>query len=213
MALATDPPSEEVLERPPDSPESGLITYHMKRMIVGMSALHITVLLVIQLAGPRFIAARGALRTFLFNAFIFLQLFNEINCRTLGREKNVFRGILRNKFFIGIWIGTVAIQVLLVQYGGAAFATVPLDWQSWLASVAIGLLSLPVGLGIRLVPDYLKGPIPSPLHPSRGQLRWQAAVRDVQRNLTFFNAIRRAKRRTPSISSAPHTLAYPSGAP
>ena len=38
--------------------------------------------------------------TMIFNAFVLMTLFNEINCRKIHGEKNVFRGILLIQFFM-----------------------------------------------------------------------------------------------------------------
>jgi Ca2+-transporting ATPase len=44
--------------------------------------------------------------TYVFNAFIFLQLFNQINCRKIGEGSvNVFDSILRNKYFLLVLSG------------------------------------------------------------------------------------------------------------
>lgn len=58
-----------------------------------------------------------------------------------------------NKFFIIIFVICVAGQALIVNFGGAAFQVTPIDGIHWLISVAVGFLSLPIGLVIRLIPD------------------------------------------------------------
>ena len=47
--------------------------------------------------------------TYIFNIFVLLQLFNEINSRKIMNELNVFEGIFRNPLFSIIWIGTVFV--------------------------------------------------------------------------------------------------------
>ena len=49
-----------------------------------------------------------------------MTLFNEINCRKLRGEANVFEGILKNKYFLGIWVLTLVIQAVGVQHFGGA---------------------------------------------------------------------------------------------
>ena len=44
--------------------------------------------------------------TMIFNVFVLMTLFNEINCRKIHGEQNVFRGIFTNPIFYGIWIVT-----------------------------------------------------------------------------------------------------------
>ena len=49
--------------------------------------------------------------TIIFNVFVFMTLFNEINARKIHDEYNVFEGLHRNYIFIGIWIACMAGQV------------------------------------------------------------------------------------------------------
>ena len=58
-----------------------------------------------------------------------------------------------NKFCLVIFVICVAGQALIVQFGGAAFQVVPLDGIHWAISVLVGLLALPIGVVIRLIPD------------------------------------------------------------
>ena len=70
--------------------------------------------------------------TMIFNVFVLMTLFNEINCRKIHGEQNVFRGIFTNPIFYGIWIVTFVVQILLVQYGSFAFACVALTLEQWM---------------------------------------------------------------------------------
>jgi P-type Ca2+ transporter type 2B len=49
--------------------------------------------------------------TIIFNAFVMMTLFNEVNARKIHGERNVFEGLRRNPLFIGIWIATFGGQV------------------------------------------------------------------------------------------------------
>ena len=49
--------------------------------------------------------------TIIFNSFVMMTLFNEINARKIHGQRNVFDGLNRNPLFIGIWIGTIISQV------------------------------------------------------------------------------------------------------
>lgn len=51
-----------------------------------------------------------------------------------------------------IMVGT---QVLIVYVGGAAFSVVPLDGSQWAICLVLGVLSIPLGVLIRLVPDAI----------------------------------------------------------
>ncbi len=50
--------------------------------------------------------------TMIFNAFVLMTLFNEINSRKIHGERNIFKGLFSNPIFYGIWIGTLFLQVI-----------------------------------------------------------------------------------------------------
>jgi len=59
------------------------------------------------------------LYTMIFQIFVFMQLFNQINARKLGaREFNVFAGFFNNGLFVFIAGLTFVVQIAMVNYGG-----------------------------------------------------------------------------------------------
>jgi Ca2+ transporting ATPase len=49
--------------------------------------------------------------TIIFNTFVLMTLFNEVNARKIHGQRNVFEGLNRNPVFVGIWISTICAQV------------------------------------------------------------------------------------------------------
>ncbi len=49
--------------------------------------------------------------TIIFNTFVMMTLFNELNARKIHDQRNIFEGLVRNPIFIGIWLGTFGAQV------------------------------------------------------------------------------------------------------
>jgi magnesium-transporting ATPase (P-type) len=90
--------------------------------------------------------------TILFNTFIFCQIFNEINSRSLANEWNVFKGLRLRHMFTVVIILSAGIQILLIQFGGEFVKTVPLNGIQWLITVLLGACVLPVGMCSRLIP-------------------------------------------------------------
>jgi P-type Ca2+ transporter type 2C len=154
LALATDPPTLDLLNRKPEKKDASIISPTMWKMIMGQSALQLIVTFILVFAGPRLFPAWSALEleTVVFNTFSLLQVSNQINCRRIDSKFNVFVGIHRNWLFIGITLITLAGQVLIVNVGGVAFSVTRLNGIQWLVSILLGTLSLPVGALIRLVP-------------------------------------------------------------
>lgn len=89
----------------------------------------------------------------IFHTFVFMQIFNEINCRKIGEsEFNVFSDFFDNPIFIVILIFTIIVQILLVEYGGEAVKCSPLTVHQHLVSVFIGSFSLLVSFIVKLLP-------------------------------------------------------------
>ncbi|KAI9359073.1 PMCA-type calcium-translocating P-type ATPase [Pilaira anomala] len=158
LALATDPPTLELLDRHPEPRSAPLITLKMWKMIIGQAIFQITVTLVLLYGDVLGYDSESAvLQTVVFNTFVFCQIFNEINCRRIDSHLNIFSNIFANKFFIVIFFLCVLGQVVIVQFGGAAFQVVPLDAAHWGIAIVIGFFSLPIGVVIRLIPDHIFG--------------------------------------------------------
>lgn len=51
--------------------------------------------------------------TIVFNTFVLMQIFNELNARKIHGERNVFEGVFNNPIFCSIVLGTLVIQVTL----------------------------------------------------------------------------------------------------
>ena len=52
----------------------------------------------------------------IFNTFVMMTLFNEINARKIHGQRNIFSGLQGNPIFVGIWVATMAGQVRMRAY-------------------------------------------------------------------------------------------------
>ncbi|PVI07713.1 calcium ATPase, partial [Periconia macrospinosa] len=159
LALATDPPARSVLNRKPDRKSAPLITLRMTKMIIGQVICQLAVTLLLNFGGRTLLgydqteADTKRLNTLVFNTFVWLQIFNEVNNRRLDNKLNVFESIHKNFFFLLINLIMIGGQVLIIFVGREAFKVVPLDGKEWGLSVGLGAMSLPWGALIRLFPD------------------------------------------------------------
>jgi Ca2+-transporting ATPase len=201
LALATDPPTLDLLNRKPEPKGSSLISFNMWKVIFGQSVVQLVVIFLLNFTGTKYFPAwdNGTLKTVVFNTFVWLQIFNEINCRRLDNKLNVFSGIQQNSFFIGIMIVMVGCQTLIIFFGGGAFSVTPLDGQQWLVSVGLGFLSMPAGAIIRLIPnDFIKLFIPNRILEGHANTDleqrpiedWDDAMEAIQDDLRFFKRLR-----------------------
>lgn len=156
LALATEPPNDEMMRRPPVGRGENFITRYMWRNIIGQSVYQLVVLGVLIFDGKRFLKISGSdadtvINTFIFNTFVFCQVFNEINSREMEKI-NVFRGIFSSWVFAAVLVSTVVFQIIIVEFLGAFASTVPLSWQLWLLSVGIGSISMLVSVLMKFIP-------------------------------------------------------------
>lgn len=79
LALATDPPTPELLRRAPESRSNPLITFKMWKMIIGQAIFQIVVTVVLLYSKVlEYPTESPLLQTVVFNTFVFCQIFNEI---------------------------------------------------------------------------------------------------------------------------------------
>ena len=78
-------------------------------------------------------------------------MFNEINSREIEKI-NIFHGLFGNWIFLGIIAATVVFQVIIVEFLGAFASTVPLNWQLWLLSIALGSVGMPIAVVLKCIP-------------------------------------------------------------
>jgi len=91
--------------------------------------------------------------TFLFNTFMMMNLFNELNARKIGaKEFNIFERFFNNFLFLVIIAGQFVAQWFMVELGGKIFRTTPLPFSMILASFIFGAGSLLVGAGLKATP-------------------------------------------------------------
>jgi Ca2+-transporting ATPase len=71
-----------------------------------------------------------------FSIYVFFQVWNQINCRSLTPDVSGLHRLLHNPTFLAI-AATVAVgQVLIVTFGGPVFKVEPLSLQAWLGVIA-----------------------------------------------------------------------------
>ncbi|KAM9185742.1 plasma membrane calcium-transporting ATPase 2 isoform 5-T5 [Dugong dugon] len=163
LALATEPPTETLLLRKPYGRNKPLISRTMMKNILGHAVYQLTLIFTLLFVGEKMFqidSGRNAPLhsppsehyTIIFNTFVMMQLFNEINARKIHGERNVFDGIFRNPIFCTIVLGTFAIQIVIVQFGGKPFSCSPLQLDQWMWCIFIGLGELVWGQVIATIP-------------------------------------------------------------
>ena len=160
LALATDAPTEKILDRKPTPKRAPLITTNMWKMIIGQAIYQLVVTFVLYFAGSSILGyskdnkeQQKILDTIVFNTFVWMQIFNEFNNRRLDNKLNIFEGVHRNAFFIVINIIMVAGQIMIIFVGGQAFQITRINGSQWAISILCALPCLLWAVGLRCIPD------------------------------------------------------------
>ncbi|XP_078101891.1 plasma membrane calcium-transporting ATPase 1-like [Sander vitreus] len=163
LALATEQPTEELLLRKPYGRDKALISRTMLKNIFGHAIYQLAVIFTLLFYGEKLFnidsgrdaplhAPSSEHYTIVFNVFVLMQIFNEINARKIHGERNVFEGIFNNLIFCFILLGTIVVQIIIIQFGGKPFSCAGLAIDQWLWCVFLGFGSLLWGQLVTSVP-------------------------------------------------------------
>ncbi|CAB3242772.1 unnamed protein product [Arctia plantaginis] len=177
LALATEMPTPDLLQRKPYGRTKPLISRTMMKNILGQAIYQLFIIFSLLFVGDRMLnipSGRGQQLssepsqhfTIIFNTFVMMTLFNEINARKIHGQRNVFQGLFTNPIFYSIWIGTALSQVVIIQFGGMAFSTAGLTIDQWLWCLFFGAGTLVWGQLVTTMPTKK---IPKRLSWGRGQ--------------------------------------------
>ncbi|KAF4347575.1 hypothetical protein G4B88_009931 [Cannabis sativa] len=174
LALATEPPTDHLMDRTPVGRREPLITNIMWRNLLIQALYQVTVLLVLNFSGKSVLRLNGdsnkahaedVKNTVIFNAFVLCQIFNEFNARKPD-EMNVFSGVTKNRLFVGIIAVTFVLQIIIIEFLGKFTSTVHLNWSQWLICFGIAIIGWPLAVVGKLIPvpktplsEYFRRPI------------------------------------------------------
>ncbi|XP_065370727.1 plasma membrane calcium-transporting ATPase 2 isoform X7 [Calliphora vicina] len=226
LALATELPTPDLLLRKPYGRTKPLISRTMMKNILGQALYQLVIIFGLLFVGDLILdieSGRGQELnagptqhfTIIFNTFVMMTLFNEINARKIHGQRNVLEGLFTNPIFYTIWIFTMISQVVIVQYGKMAFSTKALSLDQWLWCIFFGLGTLVWGQLITSVPtrklpkilswgrghpeEYTDGmnlgeerfdSIDSDKKPRAGQILWIRGLTRLQTQIRVVNAFR-----------------------
>lgn len=132
----------------------------MWKMILGQSIYKLAICFTLYFAGHSLFhfnksdeAEMLELNTMIFNTFVWMQIFNEFNCRRLDNKFNIFEGIHRNKWFFVINLVMVGGQILIIFVSGTAFGVTRLSGWQWGVSLGFAVFCVPWAAVLKLVPD------------------------------------------------------------
>lgn len=159
LALATEPPTDHLMDRSPVGRREPLVTNIMWRNLTIQAVYQVAVLLVLNFNGLRLLNLKNdtiehsnmVKNTVVFNAFVLCQIFNEFNARKPD-ELNVFTGVTKNHLFTGIVGSTFILQIIIINFLGKFASTVRLNFPQWMICLIIGIISWPLAVAGKFIP-------------------------------------------------------------
>ncbi|XP_059489577.1 plasma membrane calcium-transporting ATPase 3 isoform X4 [Neocloeon triangulifer] len=238
LALATEMPTPDLLMRKPYGRTKPLISRTMMKNILGQAIYQLVVIFTLLFFGDKILdlesgrslpdGVPGEHFTIIFNTFVMMTLFNEINARKIHGQRNVFQGIFTNPIFYSIWITTMLSQVFIVQFGGVAFSCKSLTLEQWLWCLFFGVGTLLWGQLVTTIPTRTIPKIfswgrghpeetialgdegldsDSDKKPRAGQILWIRGLTRLQTQIRVVNAFRQGldarycERSNPSLAA------------
>lgn len=135
MALASLPPSREVMKDKPRKPSDFIISKSMGRGILGCGIVFFAIMFVFLIWCERHGA--GSIidvheLTMFFTTFVMLQFWNLFNAKCLGSTHSAFHNLRHDGGLLLVLLLIFIGQWLIVTFGGRMFRTQPLSAEEWL---------------------------------------------------------------------------------
>lgn len=161
MSLSLEPKHEGLMHERPRALREGFITTdvkHLMALLVAVMLSGIVLLFSWKLATDSLEAAR----TVVFTGFVFFEIFNAFNCRSLGEPLSRV-GLWTNRYFMLGLVAAISLQLLAVYHPflQAVFRTTPMSLIDWLAVLsAAACVVLAAEVQKRVMPIF-RGRLPS----------------------------------------------------
>ncbi|KAH0941920.1 hypothetical protein HID58_001557 [Brassica napus] len=153
-ALASEPPMDNLMRRPPVRKGEPFITNLMWAKFVAQVSFQVSALLYLNFHGESILKlenksldqANKVKNTVIFNCFVFCQVIDLSPLCLVSQHHPVFDcGILKNHLFLGTILVNVILQIIVIECLGIFFYTARLNLKQWLISIGIGFFSQVIG--------------------------------------------------------------------
>lgn len=159
MALASLPPSREVMKDKPRKPSDFIISKSMGRGILGCGIVFFAIMFVFLIWCERH--GTGSIidvheLTLFFTTFVMLQFWNLFNAKCLGSTHSAFHNLRHDGGLLLVLLLIFIGQWLIVTFGGRMFRTQPLSAEEWLiitAATSVVLIAGELWRGIKRIKE------------------------------------------------------------
>ena len=135
LALGLEPIHGDLMKRPPVRRSENILSRFLLTRI-GITGLFISIVFLLQYVFNFLNVRLDQMNTVLFTMFALFQLFNAFNCRQLQND-SIIKNFFKNPLMLAVTGCTFIIQILIIQYAGAFFGTIPLPLALWLKLFAV----------------------------------------------------------------------------
>ncbi len=139
FALVSIPPSNRVMSKKPRKQTTFIVSQTMTRHIfttaIVFAVILVTMLCIVEWKISEHVGEsvyRLKNLAMFFTAFVFLQFWNLLNVRAFGSRNFAFHKFFKCRGMFFVMLAVLFIQVLIVEFGGAAFRAFHLNFSVWL---------------------------------------------------------------------------------
>ena len=146
MALASIPPSADVMNEKPRKTDDFIITKAMRKNILGVGLCFLAILMTLIVFIKQMPAdIVGQALTQFFTIFVMLQFWNLFNASVFGTNHSIFKDARHALGMVSVAIIILIGQILIVEFGGKVFRTEPMPLMTWIYIIAGTSLVLWIG--------------------------------------------------------------------
>ena len=149
LTLGLEPIRNDLMKNKPTKRKASIITKRMMLNII-VNGLFMSAILLLQKTTNFMRIKENEMGTVIFTLFVLFQLVNAFNSRELGNI-SAFKNIASNKIMLIVFTGTFLLQVLITQFGGTLFNTIPLGLSTWGKTLLIAASILLVSEVVKLI--------------------------------------------------------------
>lgn len=169
MALASLPPSAEVMKSKPRRQTDFILTHRIQWAIIVVGLLMFAPMLAFLVWCEREMGANAGMDvhelTLFFTTFVMLQWWNLLNAKALGSDHSAFHQLLSDRTLLLVMLLVLVGQWGIVTFGGEMFRVTPLSLKEWGVIILVTSPVLWIGEILRLLK---KSPSPSLPRGERG---------------------------------------------
>ncbi len=138
LSLGLEPTRDSLMKEKPINRKTSIITKSLCLKIVSMgmvASLMVFTQIFFNILG----GTEDQQKTILFNLFVITHLFNAFNCREIDNT-SIIKNLTSNKQMIAVFSLVFILQVVIIQFFGGIFKTIPLSFFMWIKILCFSFL-------------------------------------------------------------------------